>query len=129
LLPYVNTEKTSRYAQAALAETLVAAALYRQGWEIPWRNLRRRGFELDIVATKGRTFVVVEVKFRARRPTTMSDTLNLLSTRKLRALQRGARYAYAKLRGQYDTIRIDLAVVYPDQSHKLRIDYYVNVFA
>lgn len=128
MLPSVNTEKTTPYAQAALAETLVAAELYRQGWAICWRNLRRRGFELDIVATKGRTFVVVEVKFRACRPTTMSDALNLLSTRKHRALERGARYAYAKQGAKYETIRIDLAVVYPDQSHKLRIDYYVNVF-
>ncbi|MEN9834939.1 MAG: hypothetical protein RL011_1132, partial [Pseudomonadota bacterium] len=90
-------------------------------------NFRRRGFELDIVATKQKTLVAVEVKFRTQRPRTMVEMRNLLSARKLRALERGAKYAYAKLGGKYDTIRIDLAVVYPDQSKNLAIDYYVNV--
>jgi putative endonuclease len=127
LLPYGDTQKASKYQQAALAEELIALELRRQGWIIPWRNFRRRGFELDIVATKQKTLVAVEVKFRTQRPRTMVEMRNLLSARKLRALERGAKYAYAKLGGKYDTIRIDLAVVYPDQSKNLAIDYYVNV--
>ncbi len=105
----------------------MANVLHGQGWRVELRNLRRRGFELDIVATKRQTLIVVEVKFRQQKPDSLATMSNLLSGRKLNALRRGARYVYTLTGGKYDTIRIDLAVVYPDQSQKLAIDYYVNV--
>lgn len=81
----------------------------RQGWTILARNFRHIGCELDIVARKGETVVVVEVKARRVKPHVES----LLPRRKREALERGL-MRFVGMRGlEYRTLRIDLAIVMP----------------
>jgi putative endonuclease len=47
-------------------ETLAAAYLELQGFEVVARNVRLAGVEVDLVAADGEARVVVEVKFRGR---------------------------------------------------------------
>jgi putative endonuclease len=49
------------------AETLATAWLRLRGYRIVGRNVRVAGREVDVVARRGRTLVVCEVKARRRR--------------------------------------------------------------
>jgi Holliday junction resolvase-like predicted endonuclease len=106
---------------AASAEARVARELVRQGWTVLATNARHVGYELDIVATKRATLVVVEVKARTRR---VMNPGELLPPRKRDALQRGAESMLARLGDQATgmTVRFDLAVVYART-----VEYHVNV--
>ena len=53
-----------RRALGAEGEALAAAFLARAGYRIAARNVRAAGVELDLVAQRGGTVVVVEVKAR-----------------------------------------------------------------
>jgi Holliday junction resolvase-like predicted endonuclease len=92
--------------------------LERAGWEILATNRRHVGYELDIVARKGTTVVVVEVKSRAKGPQSAADLDSLLSPRKRKALLRGAAAVAAT--------RIDLAVVHLVNKREV-VSYFVNV--
>lgn len=105
------------------AETLVAKALARQGWALLARNVRHTGFELDLVARKGATLVVIEVKARVRPPTSERDMAELLPPKKRQALARGLAAAVTRWGTEVETARVDLAVVDARGS----IDYHVNV--
>lgn len=95
------------------AEELIAAALTRQGWQVLARNYRRHGFELDLIARKGGTLAVVEVKARQRPPASARCAEALLPGRKARALARGAATFIAEHAIEAATVRLDLAVVWP----------------
>lgn len=53
-------------ARGQAAEIIAAAFLELSGLRIEARNVRLAGAEVDLLATEGRTQVVVEVKFRNR---------------------------------------------------------------
>lgn len=55
----------ARLARARWAEELAATWYRREGFEILARNWTMHGGELDIVARRGRTVVICEVKARA----------------------------------------------------------------
>ena len=112
-----------------VAENLVAGALAKQGWNILARNFRYIGCELDIVAHKGETLIIVEVKARRHKPSTIQDALQLLPGPKRAALYRGSQVVASRLADRSKTIRVDLALVYPDLQKKPKIDYYVNVLS
>lgn len=95
------------------AEELIAAALTRQGWQVLARNYRRHGFELDLVARKGGTLAIVEVKARQRPPASARFAEALLPRRKTRALARGAATFISEHAIEAATVRLDLAVVWP----------------
>jgi len=100
--------------------------LRRQGWRIICRNYRHIGFELDVVAAKGNTLIVVEVKARMRRPDSEREFSQLLPRKKREALLRGATAIGSRLQCNFDTLRIDLAIVYSNDQGRSCIDYHVN---
>ncbi len=93
------------------AEALVAEYLTRAGWQILARNYRSTGFELDLVATKGQTLAVIEVKSRSTQDGHLVDWLTLVTVRKKRSLLKGAQHFHVHSQGAWQTIRFDLAVV------------------
>lgn len=54
--------------RGALGEGIAAMFLASRGWRIVARNFRAQRREIDLVATRGRTLVVVEVKWRRDDP-------------------------------------------------------------
>ena len=129
LPPSAITLKLQNRQLSIVAENLVARALEKQGWNILARNFRYIGCELDIVARKCETLIIVEVKARRRKPSILQDALQLLPARKRAALYRGSQIVASRLADQSKTIRIDLALVYPDLQKKPTIEYYVNVLS
>jgi len=126
-LPRSNhTHAPTRQRRCAEAEHYVAEALRLQGWRIIVRNYRHIGFELDVVAAKANTLIVVEVKARLRRPDSERELSQLLPCKKREALLRGATAIGSRLQQNFDTLRIDLAVVYSDGQGRPCIDYHVN---
>ncbi len=105
-----QTSKPCSYANQG--EQFAESILKEQSWVIVARNLRRQGFELDIVAWKGKTLAIIEVKSRRHPPATMEQAA-LLSYSKSRALRRGAAFLTDEgyIPSHIATIRIDLALV------------------
>lgn len=60
--------------------------LEASGWTIAIRNYRRRGFEIDIIASRADRLLCVEVKGRANRH---EDPQQILNPRKIERLNRG----------------------------------------
>ena len=65
------------------AEWLAAAYLMLKGYQILGFRLKTRGVEIDILARKGRTAVIVEVKRRA----TLDAALNAVHSQQLERLR------------------------------------------
>lgn len=65
------------------AEWIAAALLMLKGYQVLGFRLKTRGVEIDILARKGRTAVVVEVKRRA----TMEAALDAVDPRQLQRLR------------------------------------------
>lgn len=93
------------------AEDYVAARLLSRGFKILARNYRNIGFELDIVAAKNQTLVVVEVKKRRRRPASAEEFARILPDKKTRSLTHGARHFLVSSGWRCSTVRFDLALV------------------
>ncbi len=98
----------------------------RQGWRILARNYRYIGCELDVVASKGRTTIIVEVKRRRYPPRTLAEGDMLLPWRKRLALKRGADAFLARTRHRAETIRFDLAIVHGTTARP-EIKYVVDI--
>lgn len=123
-MPRLNL--TPQQRRSADAEHHVATALQQQGWRILARNFRHIGFELDLVASKHQTLIVVEVKARRHRPDSERELSQLLPRKKREALLRGATAMSSRLESAFNTIRIDLAIVYRGEQGRPCIDYHVN---
>lgn len=82
------TNLTPALQRSREAEGFVAQQLEAQGWLILSKNFRILGSELDIVARKGGTLAIVEVKARKTKPVTLGDWQSLISVRKKEALDR-----------------------------------------
>lgn len=76
-----------RYKRARRGEALVAGWLSLRGFQVIAQNFRRKSLELDIVATKGRELLIIEVKTRKGQ---VDDWQHLIPPRKLTALWRGS---------------------------------------
>lgn len=76
-----------RYKRARRGEALVAAWLSHRGFHVIAQNFRRKSLELDLVATKGRELLIIEVKTRKGH---VDDWQHLIPPRKLAALWRGS---------------------------------------
>ena len=109
------------------AEALVARLLRAQGWRILAQNFRHIGFELDLIATKGKSVVAVEVKARRSLASAMYQPSTLLDARKRAALERGLLFYVTRCAPAYEALRIDLAVVVRGQGPALAVHYFPNV--
>lgn len=78
----------ARRALGAQGEARAAAHLESRGYRIIDRNVRAGGVELDLVATRGRAVVFVEVKTRASRR--HGSPVLAVDERKQRRIARGA---------------------------------------
>ena len=108
------------------AEGFVAQQLEAQGWLILSKNFRILGSELDIVARKGGTLAIVEVKARKTKPVTLGDWQSLISVRKKEALYRGGVACQSRFGADATTVRFDLALVWGDKK-PYQIQYLVNI--
>jgi putative endonuclease len=80
--------RDSRKALGAFAERLAAVELARRGYRIVARNVNLRVGEIDIVAVKDGTTVLVEV--RARREGALGSPFESLTAAKQRRMVRAA---------------------------------------
>jgi Holliday junction resolvase-like predicted endonuclease len=131
LAPLKNTSKKTNCAStsklATSGEKFVKLILEQQNWTIVATNLRRPGFELDLVACKGQTLAVIEVKTRRRRIATLAESSLLLPYGKSQALRRGVAYLIESnwIPSHVKTIRIDLALV-TGQPQSFCFEYFAN---
>lgn len=105
-----NREHERRRALARHGEALVSEHLRRAGYQLLARNLRLGRDELDIVARRGETLVICEVRCRAN--ATWIHPAQTLTPGKQRALRRGVATLLRcnpELRGL--AVRIDFAAV------------------
>jgi putative endonuclease len=92
-----------------LAETLAATWLRLRGYRILGRNVRVAGREVDVVARRGRTLVVCEVK--ARRSRRRGAPADAVDPRKQRRLAEAGEMLLAANPGvervRFDVIAVD----------------------
>ncbi|MFO0712445.1 MAG: YraN family protein [Sandaracinus sp.] len=114
----------SKISTGRQAEEAVTAWLEQRGYAIVGRNVRVGRLELDVVARRGRTFVVCEV--RSRRGTFV-DPAYAFDPRKRDRVRRAA-LTYWAMHGRGAQLRLDAAAVSFDEAGVPRIDYFENVF-
>ena len=98
------------YARGLLAEQLAIWYLRLKGYRIIRRRWRTPVGEIDLLASRGRTLVIVEVKHRA----TIAQALDCVSRRQSQRLLHAMRYAVSVL-PRYNTYswRCDLIALAP----------------
>ena len=101
-----NTAQSSRRALGIEGEARAAAHLAARGYRIVGRNLRAGGVELDLVATRGRLVVIVEVKTRRSRAAGAPE--EAVDFRKRERLVRGASAWLAEHPGRVSRVRFDI---------------------
>jgi Holliday junction resolvase-like predicted endonuclease len=98
-----------RYKRGRRGEDLVSAWLSQRGYQILAANFRRKSLELDLVASKGRQLLIIEVKTRR---TKVDDWQQLIPPRKILALWRGsARFLWEHPEYCDFTVHLGLALV------------------
>lgn len=87
------------------AETAAANYLVARGYRVMARNWKTRRCEIDIVASRGRTLYLVEVKYRSN--DTHGDGLAAITPTKLRQMTFAAQIFNAK----YDNYNLRLMAI------------------
>jgi len=100
------TAKASRRALGIEGEARAARYLATQGYRIVGRNVRVGRVELDLVATRGRLVVIVEVKTRRSRAAGLPE--EAVDFRKRERLVRGASAWLAEHPGRVSRVRFDV---------------------
>lgn len=107
-MPPHNRRRSERYGR--LAEYLAAAVLVLKGYGIVARRLQTTAGEIDLVARRGTTVVIVEVKLRD----THDNGLKAISHHQRDRLQRAAEiYVAQKMPRSEVDIRFDVITVVP----------------
>ncbi|KEO82901.1 YraN family protein [Tumebacillus flagellatus] len=97
-------------------EGVASEYLLRGGYTILARNWRRRGGELDIVATDGRALVFVEVRTRSTRHFgTAEESVDWRKQRQVRKMASCFLYEGEAGENGYRDIRFDVVTVYVDR--------------
>ena len=109
----------------ARAESLVCEYLEARGYRVIERNVRIGRKELDIIARRGRTLVVCEV--RARRTGRSLSPLETITDRKIRHIREGALAWLIKAGLRGVAVRFDAAAVTFDDPRGC-IDYREDAF-
>jgi putative endonuclease len=91
------------------AEYWAGLLLMAKGYRIRERRLLLGGGEVDLVVSRGKTLVFVEVKARA----TLDDALLTITSAKLARIAKAARAYLGRLPRLPDTIRCDAVLVAP----------------
>lgn len=115
-----------RPALGAEGERRAGAWLAARGWRIVGRNVRAGGVELDLVATRGRTVVFVEVKTRRHRRAGLPE--EAVDARKRERLVRGAA-AWLAAHGRPGwRARFDVIAVEPEPAGGWRVRHLEGAF-
>ena len=95
-------------------EVFVRKQLEFRQWTILAQNYRGRGFELDIVALRGHSLVVFEVKTRTKPLQSQVSLETLLPLKKRRSLEYGLNHylSHAPQSLEWQVARIDLVIVF-----------------
>ena len=102
----IDASQASRRALGIEGETRAAAHLVARGYRIVGRNVRAGRVELDLVATRGRLVVIVEVKTRRSRAAGAPE--EAVDFRKRERLVRGANAWLAAYPGRVARVRFDV---------------------
>ena len=89
-----------------LGEDIASRYLERRGYEVVERNYRTRRGELDLVARRGGTLIIVEVKLR--RGTAYGDPLEAVTPRKQRTIRLMAEEYLSDRDPSYEDLRFDV---------------------
>ncbi len=95
-MPFEAPDSTS-HRRGAAGETIACAFLAARGYAIVARNLRIGRVELDVLARRGRTWIVVEVKWRGGPDAALGAGMAWIPRQRARAAA-----AVGALRGRYD---------------------------
>jgi putative endonuclease len=118
--------RSGRRSLAAEGERLAAEHLARAGYRIVARNVRCDGVEIDVVATRGRLVVFVEVKARAGRG--FGSPEEAVDARKRARLVRGAGAWLHAHAGRGARARFDVVAVEPDETGRLCVRHLPGAF-
>ncbi len=125
-------EKTIRKQRGDLGERAAARYLRRRFYRILERNWFFYRKEIDIIAKRGRTLAICEVKARTRsygEPSPYGSPSAAVDTAKQRNLSLAAR-AYVKRLGWRGNVRMDVIEVYllpPDRRGRSRVERIVHI--
>lgn len=89
-------------------ETIASMVLRLQGCRILAKNRRTIGVEADILALKGRTLLVVEVKYRQNR-TKAHQALHPKQRQRLRRQANELQHRYPNI----ETVQLDVVLFFP----------------
>ncbi|MBP9706245.1 MAG: YraN family protein [Oligoflexales bacterium] len=121
---------SNKYRTAALAEDLVASLLEKKSWKVLRRNFRKRACEIDILASKSKLLLAVEVKWRKNFKLEMADVEQLMPYKKRQALKKGMQHfvQLSSKRGHFfSTLRCDLIVLYLNTQKQIDYFYSQNI--
>ncbi len=89
-----------------LGEDIASRYLERSGYEVVERNYRTRRGELDLVARRGDTLIIVEVKLR--RGTAYGDPLEAVTPRKQQTIRLMAEEYLSERDPSFEDLRFDV---------------------
>ncbi|MCM1290468.1 MAG: YraN family protein [Prevotella sp.] len=121
----VDTAKAKEFGH--FAEQVASEYLLVNGYTVRERNWRPKmsHLEVDIIAQKGSTIVIVEVKART---SDFSDPADAVDDKKMRKLVRAASIYLSSCKENFDC-RFDIITVRPRSSESEEVETYSSSFA
>lgn len=104
-----QNKRKAAYLLGHDAEFWAAWLLRLKGYSIRERRFLANSAEIDLIASRGKTLIFVEVKARAK----LDDALLSITPAKLAQIARGARAYLGRQRVMPETIRCDAILVAP----------------
>jgi len=107
-----------------LGEDIAAKRLISEGYEIVERQWRYKHKEIDIIARKGNTIAIVEVKTRSSEQ--YGGATDFISNNKIEFLIEASE-AYAELSGHKGDIRFDVVTIFVI-GNEYKVEHIENAF-
>lgn len=107
------------------AEELAADYLLKKGYRILCTNYRYQKAEIDIIAEKDSTIIIIEVKARAT--DAFIEPQEAVKKKKIRLIVSAADHFMQEMNRE-EEVRFDIITVLPDRSRILEINHIENAF-
>jgi len=104
-----NSLFSHRQGLGKWGEDLAVRHLKKKGYRILKRNFRIQGGEVDVVATKDKMLVFVEVKTEPYEGLIEPD--QRIGYRKQKQISKVAKFYLSRTKGNYDEVRLDVIAV------------------